>query len=613
MMRALCSAVALVTMLVTGGAAAFQTFKIAEIYSSADGAVQYIVLVESAGLDGEQHLGGQTLTVTHAGAAKVFMFPGDLPSGATAHRSVLIATQGLADLNLIAPDYVIPNQFLPTDGGALNYAGVDEIAINALPTDGFYAVDRNGTLMTNLAGNFAGSTAWVPPMPVTAIEYHNAALDHYFISALQPDIDALDTGRIAGWQRTGQSFKVYPSLAPADLAASPVCRFYIPPQHGNSHFLSASPVECAGILQASATDPNYSGYVYETANAFYVDLPNTLTGACPARTEAVYRLWNGRVDSNHRYTTDPAIKAQMVALDYVAEGYGPDKVSMCAPTGEPLDRTQVKLSAVAWIGNQFIAVGGSAGQPAVIVSSADGVTWIGREAGAAPFRGVASSGTQAVIVGASGVAFTSPDGLAWTAQSTGTATNLNRVAWCDTQFVAVGDAGTILTSPDGTKWTSRFSKTNVSLSDLIVSQAHIFVVGNTGTILNSTDGITWSPRTSGTAVNLSGLTQTDAKQIAVGAVGTILQSIDLGKTWTPANSGVLTALNAVTWSGSQLVAVGANGRILTSSGGSNWTQQLSSIGGAVLNDVAWSGTQFVTVGETGVILTSPDGVTWTRR
>jgi photosystem II stability/assembly factor-like uncharacterized protein len=613
MMRALCSAVAFVTMLVAGGAAAFQTFKVAEIYSSADGAVQYVVLVESAGLDGEQHLGGQTLTVTHAGVAKVFMFPGDLPSASTAHSNVLIATQGLADLNLIAPDYVIPNQFLPTDGGSLNYAGVDEIAVGALPTDGFYAVDRNGTPMTNLAANFAGNTAWVPPMPVTAIEYHNAALDHYFISALQPDIDALDTGRIAGWQRTGQSFKVYPSLAPADLAASPVCRFYIPPQHGNSHFLSASPDECAAILQASATDPNYSGYVYETANAFYVDLPNSLTGACPDLTGAVYRLWNGRADSNHRYTTDPAIKAQMVALGYVAEGYGPDKVSMCAPTGEPLDRTQVKLSAVAWIGNQFIAVGGSAGQPAVIVSSADGVTWSGREAGVVPFRGVASSGTQAVIVGANGVAFTSPDGLAWTAQSTGTATNLNRVAWCDTQFVAVGDTGTILTSPDGVKWTSRFSKTNASLSDVFVSQAHIFVVGNAGTILNSTDGITWSPRTSGTVNNLSGLTQTDAKLIAVGAAGTILQSSDLGKTWTPANSGTGNALNGVTWSGTQLVAVGASGRIVTSNGGSNWTQQTSGTGGAVLNDVAWSGSQFAVVGETGMIITSPDGVTWTRR
>lgn len=613
MMRALCSAVALVTMLVAGAAAAFQTFKITEIYSTADGAVQYLVLAESAGLDGEQHLGGQKLTVTHAGVAKIFAFPGDLPSISTAHRNVLIATQGFADLNLIAPDYVIPNQFLPTDGGSVNYAGVDEIAIGALPTDGFYAVDRNGTLTTNSAGNFAGSIASVPPMPVTAVEYHNAALDHYFISALQPDIDALDTGRIPGWQRTGQSFKVYPSLAPADLAASPVCRFYIPPQHGNSHFLSASPDECAAILQASATNPNYSGYVYETANAFYVDLPNTLTGACPPRTGPVFRLWNGRADSNHRYTIDPAIKAQMVALGYSAEGYGPDKVSMCAPTGEPLDRSVVKLNGVAWIGNQFVAVGGSAGLPGVIVSSADGITWTGREAGATPLRGVASSGTQAVIVGANGVAFTSPNGLAWTARSTGTASNLNRVAWCDTQFVAVGDNGTILTSPDGVTWTLRSSKTVLSLSDAIFSQGHIFVVGNGGTILNSTDGISWTPRGSGTANNLSGLTQSADKLFAVGQAGTILQSSDLGKTWTPANSSTANALNGVTWSGAQLVAVGASGKIVTSNGGSVWKPQTSGTGGTNLNDVAWNGSLFAAIGENGVIVTSPDGVTWTRR
>src|SRR5262249_45286244 len=127
MMRAFYSAVALVSMLVAGPVTAFQTFQIAEIYSSADGAVQYIVLTESAGLDGEQHLGGHTLTATHAGVARPFLFPGDLPSSATAHRSVLIATQGFAELNLITPDYVIPNQFLPTDGGSLDYAGVDVI------------------------------------------------------------------------------------------------------------------------------------------------------------------------------------------------------------------------------------------------------------------------------------------------------------------------------------------------------------------------------------------------------------------------------------------------------------------------------------------------------
>ncbi len=37
------------------------------------------------------------------------------------------------------------------------------------------------------------------------------------------------------------------------------------------------------------------------------------------------------MDSNHRYTINPAIKAQMIERGYVAEGYGPDVVDMCAP------------------------------------------------------------------------------------------------------------------------------------------------------------------------------------------------------------------------------------------------------------------------------------------
>jgi hypothetical protein len=35
-------------------------------------------------------------------------------------------------------------------------------------------------------------------------------------------------------------------------------------------------------------------------------------------------------DSNHRYTTSAAIKADMLAAGYIAEGYGPDGVVMCA-------------------------------------------------------------------------------------------------------------------------------------------------------------------------------------------------------------------------------------------------------------------------------------------
>jgi len=163
---------------------------------------------------------------------------------------------------------------------------------------------------------------------VTLVEFYNAALDHYFVSALQPDIDALDTGRIAGWVRTGLSFKVFPTAA---AGVNGVCRFLIPPEHGDSHFFSASPDECNAVLAKIGVDPNYSGYVEETASAFFIALPDTTTGACPAGTTPVYRLFNNRTDANHRYTTDATVKAAMIARGYIAEGYGPDATIMCAP------------------------------------------------------------------------------------------------------------------------------------------------------------------------------------------------------------------------------------------------------------------------------------------
>jgi hypothetical protein len=334
-----------------GALASYHSFQIEQLYSNADGTVQFIVLHESAGFSGEEFLTGHTLTSTHAGVTKTFTFPNDLPSDSTAGRRVLIATQAFATLGLatnagygepppspppppamgpVTPDYVIPNGFLPTDGGTINYADVDILTYASLPTDGTNALLRSGSISPNVATNFAGSSAMVPAFPVTVVEFYNANLDHFFISASQPDIDALDTGRIAGWARTGQAFKVFPSQAAGGAGVNSVCRFYIPPQHGNSHFFSASPAECSTILAKIPTDPNYSGYVYESPNVFYTALPDTTTGACPSNTQAVYRLFNNRVDANHRYTTDPAIQSQMINRGYIAEGYGPNAVIMCA-------------------------------------------------------------------------------------------------------------------------------------------------------------------------------------------------------------------------------------------------------------------------------------------
>ncbi|HTL76515.1 MAG TPA: hypothetical protein VL654_09345 [Casimicrobiaceae bacterium] len=170
----------------------------------------------------------------------------------------------------------------------------------------------------------------------TVVEYYNATLDHYFITPLADEISALDSGRIVGWARTGLTFD---ASATPGTGLSPVCRFYIPPVHGDSHFLSASPAECADVLAKVGADPNFSGYIEETPAEFYIALPDAATGACPPGTAPVYRLWNGRADSNHRYTADVATRDTMIARGYIPEGYGAAGVGMCT-THASLGRVQ---------------------------------------------------------------------------------------------------------------------------------------------------------------------------------------------------------------------------------------------------------------------------------
>ena len=331
---ALTTAAALLALAAGAAPAADHAFQIDEVYSNPDGSIQFIRLHEPNGQSGQDQLAGQTLTVTGGGRTHTFTFPSNLPHPNSAYHYVLIATQGYLsapgwapEYALVTPDYVVPDRFLPTENGTIDYAGIDQMPYPALPTDGFSAVYRSGAVRDNVVQDYGGVSATLQVVPVYAIEYYNVALDHYFVSDLEPDLEALDSGRIAGWSRTGQRIRVWPS---AGAFRQNVCRYYIPPQHGDSHFFSASQAECAAIASFIGTNPNYSGYVLETSEAFAVALPDS-DGTCAYSWRPVYRLWNNRADSNHRYTTDPAIKAQMIARGYIAEGYGADAVAMCVP------------------------------------------------------------------------------------------------------------------------------------------------------------------------------------------------------------------------------------------------------------------------------------------
>jgi hypothetical protein len=158
----------------------YHLFQIEQIFSNADGTVQFVVMHEFTGTNGENLWMGNMLTSTHAGASKTFMFNKDLPGGGadpygygmmaspTANKRVLIATPGFAALGIVPPDYTIPNGFLPTNGGTLSYAGVDSVTFASLPTDGVTAINRTGATIQNRATNFAGLSASVTAVGPTA-------------------------------------------------------------------------------------------------------------------------------------------------------------------------------------------------------------------------------------------------------------------------------------------------------------------------------------------------------------------------------------------------------------------------------------------------------------
>jgi hypothetical protein len=146
---------------VSGAAnATFHLFQISKLYSNADGTVQFIELAAFSG--GQQFIAGHTITSAHSGdTTRSFTFPSDLP-GDTTNRSFLIGTQGFAALNVVTPDFTVPNGFLFTANGLVTYGeGADSFSYASLPTSGGLMLNRSGTTSANVAKNFASATGSV--------------------------------------------------------------------------------------------------------------------------------------------------------------------------------------------------------------------------------------------------------------------------------------------------------------------------------------------------------------------------------------------------------------------------------------------------------------------
>ena len=172
---------------------------------------------------------------------------------------------------------------------------------------------------------YLGQVFGVAPPTVAAVEYHHTSFDHYFVTTIADEITKLGNGTFTGWSRTGRSFNVYPSTS-APTESVPVCRFFSTSFAAkSSHFYTPAASECA--IVKSNPDWLYEGDVFNVMPAVLAD------GSCPANALAVYRLYNNGQGAapNHRYTTDAAIRMQMIAQGWIPEGYGPLGVIMCSP------------------------------------------------------------------------------------------------------------------------------------------------------------------------------------------------------------------------------------------------------------------------------------------
>lgn len=166
-----------------------------------------------------------------------------------------------------------------------------------------------------------------------SLEFFNTTLNHYFMTADTAEATGIDNGAAGpGWIRTGQNFKIWPTLAEAASGALAVCRFYT--RGANSHFYTLDPAECQGLKDlevsqrrdAEAQGRTFTGWQFEGI-AYYAAPP--VNGACAGGTQPIYRAYNNRAafnDSNHRFMPNVALYQQMTGSGWIGEG-----VAMCAP------------------------------------------------------------------------------------------------------------------------------------------------------------------------------------------------------------------------------------------------------------------------------------------
>jgi predicted dienelactone hydrolase len=143
------------------------------------------------------------------------------------------------------------------------------------------------------------------------VEFYNASLKHYFITAEPAEVAMLDAGIIVpGWVRTGFDFK---SWTVESGVGVPACRFFGTPGSGpNTHVFTINVAECSKLHG----DPRW------TFEGLAFDEQAPIAEDCPVGRIPVTRLYNNGMggEANHRYLTSHSEIYATASAGWLVEG-----------------------------------------------------------------------------------------------------------------------------------------------------------------------------------------------------------------------------------------------------------------------------------------------------
>jgi hypothetical protein len=141
--------------------AGIHTWDVNEVFSNADGSIQFVELWESAGGAGETGVGNGSMS----SSTTSFAIANGSVAPPTSNKFYLIATPAFAALpGAPVPDKIIPAASIPffdTAGDTVSFVGVDSWIFGAVPTDGILSLDRITGQGPNSPTNYAGQTGSV--------------------------------------------------------------------------------------------------------------------------------------------------------------------------------------------------------------------------------------------------------------------------------------------------------------------------------------------------------------------------------------------------------------------------------------------------------------------